>query len=37
MTNAPTHQFMLRGEMANRDFLSDDEAEVLIQGIKSRL
>ncbi|KAJ9114642.1 hypothetical protein QFC22_005518 [Naganishia vaughanmartiniae] len=36
-TGAHTHQYMLRGEMANRDFLDDDEAEVLAEKIRSKL
>ncbi|KAJ9114539.1 hypothetical protein QFC20_001413 [Naganishia adeliensis] len=32
-----SHQYMLRGEMANRDFLDDDEAKVLVERIKSKL
>ncbi|GHJ84685.1 hypothetical protein NliqN6_1087 [Naganishia liquefaciens] len=34
---APTHKFMLRGEMANRDFLDDDDAKVLVEKIRSKL
>jgi hypothetical protein len=34
---APSHQYMLRGEMANRDFLDDDDAKVLVEKIKSKL
>lgn len=36
-TEPHSHQYMLRGEMANRDFLDDDEAKVLVESIKSKL
>ncbi|KAG7529595.1 hypothetical protein FFLO_05526 [Filobasidium floriforme] len=36
-SSPPSHQYMLRGEMAYRDFLDDDEAEGLVREIKSRL
>jgi hypothetical protein len=36
-TGAHTHQYMLRGEMAYRDFLDDDEAKVLAEKIRSKL
>lgn len=36
-TEPHSHQYMLRGEMANRDFLDDDEAKVLVERIKSKL
>ncbi|KAJ9111382.1 hypothetical protein QFC19_001150 [Naganishia cerealis] len=36
-TEAFTHQHMLRGEMAYRDFLDDDDAKVLAEKIRSKL